>query len=80
MAFDEAVTYIAWHRCSSRTQEVLHVRKDNALPKSFLKMSADGTLKEAHIPDAPLAATSDGLRVHFALHRRGVAMDMATLL
>eukprot|EP00971_Amphidinium_carterae_P163661 3244894-Amphidinium_carterae.1 len=78
MAFDEAITYVPWQKCSSRTQEVLHIKKD-ALPKSFLQMSADGTLKEAHLPDAPSAAISDGLRVHFALHRRGVALDMATL-
>eukprot|EP00971_Amphidinium_carterae_P196930 3908567-Amphidinium_carterae.1 len=38
---------------------VMHL--DNAVPKSFLKMAPDGTLKEAHLVDAPLASTSDGL-------------------
>eukprot|EP00971_Amphidinium_carterae_P114180 2262733-Amphidinium_carterae.1 len=43
MAFEEAV--------GSRTQEV----KDNILPKSFLKLAADGTLKEAHLADSLVA-------------------------
>eukprot|EP00971_Amphidinium_carterae_P195921 3888010-Amphidinium_carterae.1 len=48
-AFDEAVAYIPWQKCNSRTQEVLHVKKDNILPKSFLKLAADGTVKEAYL-------------------------------
>eukprot|EP00971_Amphidinium_carterae_P202265 4013336-Amphidinium_carterae.1 len=34
---------------------------------------------EAHLLDAPLVAVLDGLRVHFALHCRGVSLDMATM-
>eukprot|EP00971_Amphidinium_carterae_P241079 4786225-Amphidinium_carterae.1 len=43
-AFHEALAYIPWNECTSRSHEVLHIKKDANVQKSF-KTDREGWLK-----------------------------------
>eukprot|EP00971_Amphidinium_carterae_P088474 1750555-Amphidinium_carterae.1 len=78
-AFYESLVYIPWNQCTSRSMEVLHVRKDPSLQKN-LRADRDGNLRyveDVHPLDQDV---SSEIKLHFALHRRGLAYAAANLL
>ena len=72
----EAVTHIAWERCSSRRAEV---RGPRSKVDPGLQLTSDGIFKQAE-KVGPTADVSGELRWEDAMRRRGLAMDIAGLM
>jgi len=65
--------YIPWEVCTTRSLEIVGVRKD----ETFARDSATGFLKVAVAPMASRADIATDLKVDLALRRRGLALEMA---
>ena len=71
---DEILKYIDPSKCTSREQEIRGVKKE-----SFLKQSADGTVKVVQQEEKLEADLNGEFRIRIALQRRSLAMDLVKL-
>lgn len=74
MREQETLVYIPWAECTSREDEMFHVKRD----RSWIP-TADGRLVQTTDPDLQIDVSSD-LKLVQALTRRGIAFEIAGIL
>ena len=72
---DGHLEYVAWEDCPKRDQELSHGRS-----KKRWSVDSTKTVREVEYKEEPKADTTSGLKLSWALQRRGLAMEIAGLL
>ncbi len=75
MADDGNVEWIPWSECPRREQELTSSRG-----RKRWMADGNGIVREKELKDEPKAEVSSGLKISWALQRRGLALDIAGLM